>query len=105
MDIQVYRIKDLIKLLGVSKETIYFWIRKNQFPKPVKLGQRVSVWLKNDIEKWLNKRKKKFNETPHLLNCVRAIEKLIYSLKRHLPAITDLKELAGILRIIWIIYL
>jgi len=38
--------KDLIKLLEVSKETIYFWIRKNQFPKPVKLGPRVSVGLK-----------------------------------------------------------
>ena len=58
MDIKVYRIKELIKLLGVSKETIYFWIRKNRFSKPVKLGPRVSVWFKNDIEKWLNKRKK-----------------------------------------------
>lgn len=58
MDIKVYRIKELIKLLGVSKETIYFWIRKNRFPKPVKLSPRVSVWFKNDIEKWLNKRKK-----------------------------------------------
>jgi len=46
MDIKVYRIKELIKLLGISKETIYFWIRKNRFPKPVKLGPRVSVGLK-----------------------------------------------------------
>jgi len=39
-------------------------------------------------------------KAPHLLNCVRAIEKLTPFPKRHLPAITDSKELAGILRVI-----
>jgi len=58
MDVQVYRIKELTKLLGVSKETIYFWIRKNQFPKPIKLGERASGWLKEDVEKWLENKKK-----------------------------------------------
>jgi len=58
MEIRVYRIKELAKSLGVSRETIYLWIRKNQFPKPVKLGERASGWLKTDIENWLKNRKK-----------------------------------------------
>ena len=58
MDVQVYRIKELTKLLGVSKETIYLWIRKNRFPKPIKLGERASGWLKEDVEKWLENKKK-----------------------------------------------
>jgi len=58
VDVQVYRIKELTKLLGVSKETIYLWIRKNRFPKPIKLGERASGWLKEDVEKWLENKKK-----------------------------------------------
>jgi len=58
MELEVYRIRELTKLLKVSKETVYLWIRKNKFPKPLKLGARTSVWLKEDIEKWLEEKKK-----------------------------------------------
>jgi len=58
MELEVYRIRDLEKLLKVSKATIYFWIKNNKFPKPIKLGHRTSVWLKEDIEKWLKEKKK-----------------------------------------------
>jgi len=58
MELEVYRIRELTKLLKVSKECIYLWIRKNKFPKPLKLGARTSVWLKEDIEKWLKEKKK-----------------------------------------------
>jgi len=58
MELEVYRMRELTKLLKVSKETVYLWIRKNKFPKPLKLGARTSVWLKEDIEKWLEEKKK-----------------------------------------------
>lgn len=58
MELEVYRIRELTKLLKVSKESIYLWIRKNKFPKPVKLGSRTSVWFKQDVEKWLREKKK-----------------------------------------------
>lgn len=51
----VLRLKDLVKLLGVSRSSIYAWIKENRFPKPRKIGKRVSVWLEEDIREWLNK--------------------------------------------------
>lgn len=54
---RIYRIKELVSLLGVSKETIYYWIRQGSFPKPIKLGSRLSGWLGEDVLKWLEERK------------------------------------------------
>ena len=54
---KVYRMKELVMLLGVSKETIYYWIRKGSFPRPIKLGTRISGWLGEDILKWIDERK------------------------------------------------
>ena len=56
---RIYRLKELTSLLGVSKETIYYWIRQGNFPVPIKLGKRASGWLGEDILKWIEERKRK----------------------------------------------
>lgn len=47
-------IVDVTKLLGVSRPTIYRWLRDPamQFPKPVHIGKRVG-WREEDIENWI----------------------------------------------------
>jgi len=37
---------------GVSKDTIWRWRREGDFPKPVKLGAKITRWRLNDIEDW-----------------------------------------------------
>lgn len=37
---------------GVSRTTIYEWVKKGQFPKPVKIGARAIAWRVSDLEKW-----------------------------------------------------
>lgn len=54
----VYRLSDLTELLRVGRSTIYYWIKKGKFPKPIKLGEKTSGWLKKDIQKWLEERAK-----------------------------------------------
>jgi excisionase family DNA binding protein len=46
--------KDTCEYLGVSKPTIYRWIKDPvmNFPKPVHIGARVG-WRKGDIDHWL----------------------------------------------------
>ncbi|WP_417604924.1 helix-turn-helix transcriptional regulator [Primorskyibacter flagellatus] len=39
---------------GLSRSTIYDWMNKGMFPKPVKLGTRLVAWRENDIETWMN---------------------------------------------------
>lgn len=36
----------------MSRSQIYRLIQSGEFPKPVKLGLRVSVWPDNDIQAW-----------------------------------------------------
>ncbi len=44
------RLPFLIKLLGVSKTTIYKEIREGRFPKQVRISPRASAWRITDIK-------------------------------------------------------
>ncbi len=57
------RIKELAKLIGISRATIYDWINPKSprydptFPKQVKLGKKSVRWFLHEIEAWLKNRK------------------------------------------------
>ena len=53
---QIYRRIDLEKKLGISRSTIYAWLKAGTFPPPIKLGQRAIGWRASDIEAWLTGR-------------------------------------------------
>lgn len=36
--------------LPVSQATIWRWVKEGRFPKPFKLGERITVWNIEDIE-------------------------------------------------------
>jgi len=37
---------------GVSKDTIWRWKRKGEYPAPVKLGRTTTRWRLAEIEEW-----------------------------------------------------
>lgn len=41
---------------GLSRSTIYEWIKQGQFPQPVKLGARIVAWRESELDDWLKKR-------------------------------------------------
>ena len=43
-------------LTGLSRSTIYAWLQRGDFPKPVKLGTRLVAWRESDIAAWLESR-------------------------------------------------
>ncbi|WP_416897269.1 MAG: helix-turn-helix transcriptional regulator [Minwuia sp.] len=53
MAFELLSIREVGTLLGVSRASIYRWIRDDGFPKPVKLGASRSVWLLEEIETWV----------------------------------------------------
>ena len=55
LELKAFRVKELTKMLGISKECIYKWIREGKFPPPRKIGGRVSIWLYEDIKQWIKK--------------------------------------------------
>jgi len=53
---QIYRIKDVIKVTGLSRSTIYRLMDQDRFPKSIKLSQRIIGFLEEDIEQWIQER-------------------------------------------------
>lgn len=51
---RVLSLKDVIKLTGLSKSTVYLYIQESMFPTSIKLGIRRVGWLEYEIQDWLN---------------------------------------------------
>ena len=41
---------------GLSRSTLYDWMRRGEFPQPVKLGARLVARRESDINAWLESR-------------------------------------------------
>ena len=44
---------------GLSRSTIYDWMKRGEFPKPVALGSRLVGWRESEIDAWLAAREVK----------------------------------------------
>ena len=59
MALQVIRINELASTqnrrgkLPVSPATVWRWVREGQFPKPFKLGNRVTVWNLAEVDAFI----------------------------------------------------
>lgn len=53
---KILRLPAVMAMLGVSKPTIYLWIKRGAFPAPLKIGPKASGWLLSEIESWLAER-------------------------------------------------
>lgn len=49
----LYREKELVELIGVSRSTIWKWIKTKNFPKPFKIGA-CTFWKAQEILAFLN---------------------------------------------------
>ena len=50
-------IKEVSKLIGLSVSTINRLIKKGDFPPKFKISQRRIVFMKKEIEEWINSRR------------------------------------------------
>ena len=54
---RIVRPKEVRELLGnISKSTLWRWIAKERFPRPMKLGERAVGWRQSTINEWLDSR-------------------------------------------------
>jgi prophage regulatory protein len=44
---------------GVNRATIWGWVRKNDFPPPVRLSPQMSRWKWADVQQWVDARQKR----------------------------------------------
>ena len=50
-------IKDVRERIHVSASTIYLWMSKGKFPKPLQLGEACVRWREEDLAAWLEAKK------------------------------------------------
>jgi len=49
---RLLNIKEVCKIVGLKKSTIYLYIKQNKFPKAVKIG-KLSRWKLSEIRRWI----------------------------------------------------
>lgn len=54
--IEILRLPDVEKMVGLRKSQIYKMIGRDEFPRGVYLGKRAVGWRKADVQGWLAKR-------------------------------------------------
>lgn len=53
---RIIRLKDVKTRTGLSRSSIYAFIKTSGFPQPISLGARAVGWLEIEIEAWLQER-------------------------------------------------
>lgn len=56
MSQQILKLSEVKLITGLSASSVYRAAANGTFPKPIKLGERSSGWLKSEVEQWLQKR-------------------------------------------------
>jgi prophage regulatory protein len=48
------RLPSVINKVGLSRSQIYKLIQQGDFPEPVKIGPKISVWIEEKLEMWMD---------------------------------------------------
>jgi prophage regulatory protein len=52
----VLRLADIEARCAVNRRTLYYWIERGIFPRPIRLGPRTVGWLDRDIDAWIEEK-------------------------------------------------
>jgi prophage regulatory protein len=59
---KMFRVKDVIKKIPISRSGIWSSVKKGTFPKPVRIGARSVAWTQSQLDEWLESRREASNE-------------------------------------------
>ena len=48
------RLPSVSEKVGLSRSQIYKLIQQGEFPEPIKLGPKISVWIEEKLEAWMD---------------------------------------------------
>lgn len=50
------RLPEVISRCGIQRSTIYRRVKSGDFPEPIRLGTRATVWAESEIDAWIRER-------------------------------------------------
>jgi len=60
---RILKLPDVIVKTALSRSSIYDFINKNKFPKPISLGVRAVGFIEDEIDAWISQKAKMREET------------------------------------------
>jgi len=56
---RLVRLRELVKLLSISRANVYRLMKMGKFPQSIKLAERTVAWRLSEIETWVQERASK----------------------------------------------
>ncbi len=56
MTVRIIRMPELMNKTGCARSTIYAFISRGEFPRPIPLGARAVGWKECEIDEWIERR-------------------------------------------------
>ena len=53
---RIIRLKEVLRLCGCSRSTLYEMMERREFPQPVSISQRIVGWHLRDVLEWIESR-------------------------------------------------
>ena len=53
---RILRRREVLDRVGVGQSTLYDWMKRGEFPRPVALGSKLVGWRESDIDGWIASR-------------------------------------------------
>lgn len=50
---KLIRLSDVLKIVPISRSTLWRWVKLRNFPEPIRLGKGVTVWRAIDIDNYV----------------------------------------------------
>lgn len=54
---RILRLPAVSELTGLPRSTLYQYMSKGLFPKPIKLGVRTVGWIHDEVDQWLRQKR------------------------------------------------
>ena len=49
------KLNDVLKIIPMSRSSLYLLIQDGRFPKPIKIGKRSVFWIAKEVDDFINK--------------------------------------------------
>jgi prophage regulatory protein len=50
------RLRQVLSRTGLSRSTLYAYVREGRFPAPVSISERCVAWVEAEIDRWISDR-------------------------------------------------
>lgn len=54
--LQLMKLRQVMKMTCLARSTVYKYCADNNFPKPIKLGERNVAWLESEVREWIEQK-------------------------------------------------